>query len=119
MELPFNCDDEYLEHPDQAKAFKQPDGVPSKMDYFISMIRLNQIVAFSQRTLVRDSALHLEVSPNWLLQYSTRRSRSVLGYVGKRWESHILSSLESALKKWIDSVPPHRTILSNLAGCFL
>jgi hypothetical protein len=52
--LPLNCDDEYLEHPDPEKAFKQPAGVPSKIDYFISIIRLNQILAFSQRTLVRD-----------------------------------------------------------------
>ena len=53
-DLPSNCDDEYLGHPDPEKAFKQPPGIPSKMDYFISMIRLNQILAFSQRTLVRD-----------------------------------------------------------------
>ena len=53
MDLPSSCDDEYLEHPDQMKAFKQPDGIPSKMEYFISIIRLNQILGFSQRTLVR------------------------------------------------------------------
>ena len=57
MDLPLNCDDEYLEHPDPEKAFKQPPGIPSKMDYFISMIRLNQILGFSQRTLVGDSNL--------------------------------------------------------------
>lgn len=50
----MSCDDEYLGHPDPDKAFKQPPGIPSKMDYFISMIRLIQILAFSQRTLVRD-----------------------------------------------------------------
>jgi hypothetical protein len=54
LDLPLNCDDEYLEHPDPEKAFKQPADMPSKMDYFISMIRLNQIVGFSQRTLVRE-----------------------------------------------------------------
>ena len=54
MDLPLNCDDEYLEHPDPEKAFKQPPGIPSKMDYFISMIRLSQILGFSQRTLVRN-----------------------------------------------------------------
>ena len=52
-DLPSNCDDEYLEHPDPEMAFKQPSGIPSKMDYFISMIRLNQVLAFAQRTLVR------------------------------------------------------------------
>ena len=54
-DLPSSCDDEYLEHPDPEKAFKQPPGIPSKMDYLISMIRLNQMLAFSQRTLVRDT----------------------------------------------------------------
>jgi len=54
VDLPSSCDDEYLEHPDPEKVFKQPLGIPSKMDYFISVIRLNQILAFSQRTLVRD-----------------------------------------------------------------
>ena len=59
MDLPLSCDDECLEHPDPEKAFKQPLGIPSKMDYFISMIRLNQILAFSQRTLVRNLDLDL------------------------------------------------------------
>lgn len=54
VDLPLSCDDEYLGHPDPEKAFKQPPDIPSKMDYFISMIRLNQILAFSQRTLVCD-----------------------------------------------------------------
>jgi hypothetical protein len=62
IDLPLDCDDEYLEHPDPEKAFKQPVGVPSKMEYFISMIRLNQILAFSQRTLVRTPNQNLVAS---------------------------------------------------------
>ena len=54
VDLPLSCDDEYLEHPDPEKAFKQPAGVPSQMDYFISMIRLIQILDFALRTLVRS-----------------------------------------------------------------
>lgn len=42
------------------------------------------------------------------LQYSTKRSRAVLGYVGKRWEHHIAMALDSALNKWVDCVPEHR-----------
>lgn len=114
MDLPSSCDDEYLEHPDPEKAFKQPPGIPSKMDYFISVIRLSQILAFSQRTLVRDPNpdLAVPVLSAQLLQYSTRKSRLILGYVGKRWENHIVSSLETALRKWADSVPQHRMELS-------
>lgn len=37
----------------------------------------------------------------------------VLGYAGDQWESHILSSLESALKRWSDSVPLHRKTVQN------
>ena len=69
MDLPLNCDDEYLGHPDAEKAFKQPPGIPSKMDYFISMIRLNQILGFSQRTLVGDSNLNLAVPASRLNRY--------------------------------------------------
>ena len=39
----------------------------------------------------------------------------ILGYVGNRWEKHIVSSLENALRKWADSVPAHRTI--SLCKC--
>ena len=118
MDLPLSCDDEYLEYPDPEKAFKQPDCIPSQMDYFISMIRLIQILAFAQRALVRSPNLDLaalisKLIPNGLLQYSTRKSRTVLGYVGKQWESHILSSLGTAMKKWADSVPPHRMVILN------
>ena len=87
------------------------------MDYFISMIQLNQILGFAQRTLVRDLDTYstvpvLKPSRNGFLQYSTRKSRMILGYVGKRWESHIVSALETALRKWAGSVPPHRMTLS-------
>jgi len=87
------------------------------MDYFISMIRLNQILGFAQRTLVRDPDAYstvpvLKSSRNGSLQYTTRKSRQILGYVGKRWESHIVSALETALRKWAGSVPPHRTRIS-------
>jgi hypothetical protein len=33
----------------------------------------------------------------------------MLGFVGPQWEQHIVSELDSALNKWIDSVPDHCT----------
>ena len=68
VDLPLSCDDEYLEHPDPEKAFKQPAGVPSQMDYFISMIRLIQILDFALRTLVRSPNPDLVVRVPKLIQ---------------------------------------------------
>src|ERR1700722_11939255 len=43
------------------------------------------------------------------MQYSIKKSKILLGFVGQQWEQHIVSELDSALNKWIDSVPDHRT----------
>lgn len=29
----------------------------------------------------------------------------ILGYIGKSWEKHIVATLDSALNKWVDTVP--------------
>lgn len=43
------------------------------------------------------------------MQYSINKSKALLGFVGQQWEQHIVAELDSALNKWIDSVPDHRT----------
>jgi hypothetical protein len=53
VELPIECDDEYWENDDPAKAFKQPAGKPSLTTYFNCSIRLNNILASSLKMLVR------------------------------------------------------------------
>ncbi len=63
VEFPIECDDEYWEHPDPRKAFRQPSGKPSYMSFFISALKLSRIVATCLRTLVRDSHRY---SPNIL-----------------------------------------------------
>ena len=40
-------------------------------------------------------------------QYSINKSKVLLGFIGPRWEQHIVSELDSALNKWIDAVPDH------------
>jgi hypothetical protein len=57
LELPIECDDEYWEHPDPAQAFKQPPGKPSVIAYFNCFLKLNQVLAFSVRTIVRQFQL--------------------------------------------------------------
>ena len=41
-------------------------------------------------------------------QYSINKSKVLLGFVGPKWEQHIVAELDSALNKWVDSVPDHR-----------
>jgi hypothetical protein len=51
--LPTDCDDEYWDHPDPKQAWKQPEGKPSKMSFFISFIGQSQILASTLDFLVR------------------------------------------------------------------
>ncbi|EIW57140.1 uncharacterized protein TRAVEDRAFT_125896 [Trametes versicolor FP-101664 SS1] len=90
LDLPTECDDEYWMHPDPEQAFKQPPGTPSSIAFFNCYIRLHQILAFALRTI-----------------YSINKSKALLGFVGQQWEQHIVAELDSALNKWIDSVPDH------------
>ena len=43
------------------------------------------------------------------LQYAINKSKILFGYVGPNWEQHIVAELDSALNKWVDSVPDHCT----------
>lgn len=52
VDFPVECDDEYWEHPDPEKSFKQPLDQPSKISYFIAYLKLTQILAFALRTVV-------------------------------------------------------------------
>jgi hypothetical protein len=45
----------------------------------------------------------------YLAQYSINKSKVLLGFVGHQWEQNIVAELDSALNKWIDSVPDHCT----------
>ncbi|KAL5525563.1 hypothetical protein ACEPAG_6899 [Sanghuangporus baumii] len=90
LDLPLEVDDEHWEHPDPAQAFKQPPGIPCNISFFNSFLKLNQILAFALRTI-----------------YSINKSKILLGFVGPQWEQHIVAELDSALNKWIDTVPDH------------
>jgi hypothetical protein len=70
VDLPLECDDEYWEHPNPDMAFKQPPGKPSVIAYFNSYLKLNQVLAFSLRTIVR-----------WLISYLEDLTSHFLGPV--------------------------------------
>jgi hypothetical protein len=52
VDLPIDCDDEYWENDDPNLAFKQPPGKPSKVAFFISLIKQQEILALALRTIV-------------------------------------------------------------------
>ncbi|KAI0749212.1 fungal-specific transcription factor domain-containing protein [Daedaleopsis nitida] len=90
IDLPTECDDEYWAGGESEPPFKQPPGKPSRIAFFNCFVRLHQILAFAMRTI-----------------YSINKSKALLGFVGQQWEQHIVAELDSALNKWIDSVPDH------------
>ncbi|KAF9001492.1 fungal-specific transcription factor domain-containing protein [Cyathus striatus] len=90
VDYPLEVDDEYWDHPDPAMRFKQPPGKPSSVTFFNLFLRLHQVLAFTLRTI-----------------YSINKSKILLGFVGQQWEQHIVAELDSALNKWVDSVPDH------------
>ncbi|KAI9511917.1 fungal-specific transcription factor domain-containing protein [Russula earlei] len=91
VDLPKEVDDEYWENEHEPEqAFKQPAGKPSLLAFFVSLIKLIQILAVALRTI-----------------YSINKSKIFLGFVGPHWEQHIVAELDSALNEWIDTVPGH------------
>ena len=45
-----------------------------------------------------------------MLQYSTNKSRAQLDQSDEQWEQRIVADLDSALNKWMDSLPSHREL---------
>lgn len=43
----------------------------------------------------------------------------MLGFVGPQWEQHIVAELDSALNKWVDSVPDHCKHVAPLSSIVL
>ncbi|KAI0666615.1 fungal-specific transcription factor domain-containing protein [Trametes maxima] len=84
------CDDEYWFPENPEMAFKQPPGKPCKITFINSLNSLLQILAFASRTI-----------------YTINKSKALLGFVGEEWEERIVAELDSALNKWIDTVPDH------------
>jgi hypothetical protein len=54
LDLPVECDDEYMENADPSLAFKQPPGKPSRIAYFNAHINLLLILGSAQRTIVSN-----------------------------------------------------------------
>lgn len=85
LTLPTLCDDEYWEHPDPEKAFKQPAGTPCRVAYLAAYINLIEIFSLSWR----DKG-----------QYAD--------YTGKKYlDADTVAELDSRLNKWAEEIPEH------------
>ncbi|KAF8136834.1 fungal-specific transcription factor domain-containing protein [Mycena galopus ATCC 62051] len=87
LDHPIEVDDDYWEHP--THPFMQPAGVPSRITYFNTFIRLNHILAFSLKTLYSLSKMPKLFSSN------------------EDWDEHAVPELDSALNNWLEQIPHH------------
>ncbi|CAA7269974.1 unnamed protein product [Cyclocybe aegerita] len=92
LDLPIDCDDEYWEHVDPAKRFKQPPNKPSLASAFIMHIKMTQVMTYCIRGI-----------------YSLRKTNARLGLSGEGWKARIVTELDSSLNKWFNSIPDHLT----------
>ncbi|KAK7044115.1 Gypsy retrotransposon integrase-like protein 1 [Paramarasmius palmivorus] len=53
IDLPAECDDEYWESVGSGKPFVQPRGKPSTTSYFVTLLKLLDILSLVERTLLR------------------------------------------------------------------
>ncbi|KAF7345263.1 Fungal-trans domain-containing protein [Mycena sanguinolenta] len=85
VDLPLEVDDEYWD-----SDFKQPEGKPSQLSYFIFHLRLCEILADAMRRL-----------------YGSKKSKILLGWDGPEWEQRAVAELDSAMNDFIDTIPQH------------
>lgn len=93
----MDCDDEYWDiGPDSTSTFRQPPGKPSRIAGFNCMIQLGEILARAMRNL-----------------YAIQKTKNLLGLVGDEVDQRLVAELDSALNKWVDSVPSYCTFTSS------
>ncbi|KAJ3513961.1 hypothetical protein NLJ89_g2653 [Agrocybe chaxingu] len=91
LDLPIDCDDEYWEHPDPQKRFKQPLDKPTTMIGFLLLLKLMYILNCCHRGF-----------------YAPPKGDEWYGPLPvQEWKSRIIMELDSSLNKWLDSVPEH------------
>ncbi|KAJ7435467.1 fungal-specific transcription factor domain-containing protein [Mycena galericulata] len=90
LDPPLRSEDEYWESTGLSSSSLQPLDTPSTLDFFICLVKMNRIFAYTQKVL-----------------YSTHNNRRLLGLEGDGWEKELVIELDSALNMWLDSVPVH------------
>ncbi|KAF7347215.1 Zn(2)-C6 fungal-type domain-containing protein [Mycena venus] len=100
VDLPIECDDEYWDEPHR---FQQPPEKPSLAAYMTSYLTLMSILNRVQRSIVEADF--------FFQSYGVSRQ--------KEREPEIVAELDSALNKWVDSIPRHLRWSSNVEGVCL
>ncbi|KAK1221481.1 Gypsy retrotransposon integrase-like protein 1 [Marasmius sp. AFHP31] len=100
LPLPLECDDEYwiwemrgeANHGNADLEFKQPEDKPSKMSYWVTLLKLLDIMGFAHKTL-----------------YAVRKTEmwTRSGTTEAEWNERIVSEIDGLLNVWIDNVPAH------------
>ncbi|KAJ7655929.1 fungal-specific transcription factor domain-containing protein [Mycena rosella] len=90
VDLPVQCDDEYWKAAPHNAAYCQPPETPSSVDFFTSLLKLNQIVMLALKFL-----------------YSTNESKVHLGTGEHTRQEEVVVEFDSALNTWFESVPVH------------
>ncbi|KAJ6476873.1 fungal-specific transcription factor domain-containing protein [Mycena sanguinolenta] len=85
VELPLATDDEYLD-----QGLEQPPGIPSQLLYFVYYSQLMDILGDAQRRL-----------------YGPKKAKISIGWDGPEWEQRAVAELDSAMNRFLDSIPPH------------
>ncbi|KAK0244619.1 fungal-specific transcription factor domain-containing protein [Armillaria nabsnona] len=100
--FPLECDDIYWNHPDPARRFRQPADRPSALSFFVCLLKLVNTIAYVKRSI-----------------YHTRNPMILMGGQRRPPETEIVSSLDSFLNQWLQSVPEHlRWNPNNQDGLF-
>ncbi|KAJ7692904.1 fungal-specific transcription factor domain-containing protein [Mycena rosella] len=90
QDLPDRCDDEYWAANPRNTAFCQPPETPSRVDFFISLLKLNRILGFTLKVM-----------------YSSNRIKALTGMSDATSQAKIVAEFDSVLNAWFDSLPPH------------
>ncbi|KAJ6584811.1 fungal-specific transcription factor domain-containing protein [Mycena capillaripes] len=85
VEHPLEVDDEYWD-----QGFTQPPGKPSQLSFFLSLLRLSEILGDAMRRL-----------------YSSKKAKMLLGWDGPEWEQRAVAELDSSMNDILDTIPPH------------
>ncbi|KAJ7178492.1 fungal-specific transcription factor domain-containing protein [Mycena crocata] len=87
LEPCLEVDDPYFE---TDPPFQQPVGVPCRLTFFNSWLRLSQIVTLTVSTI-----------------YAVHNPRALLGRIAKVRTNEVVAQLASALQDWLQSVPEY------------
>ncbi|KAK0201467.1 fungal-specific transcription factor domain-containing protein [Desarmillaria ectypa] len=88
--FPLECDDIYWNHPDPSRRFRQPTDRPSALSFFVCLLKLVNTITYVKRSI-----------------YHARDPMILMGGQRRLPETEILSSLDSFLNQWLQSVPWH------------